>query len=227
MGWIGLAIIALTNVYVIRKRAVRLQAAGNIQHWLKWHIVFGLWGPILVLFHANFKAGGLVALSIWSMVIVVVSGIVGYFLYIQVLDKDAVLIEKIASYENMFDKLAAADPRKGSGQSAMEKAKARALARAGYHALATTAPRSSVGLLAESLYRDVGLWCFTKASLWQRDSQIQKRLYEWAQLKRRQDLTSLYKNAMGYWHAFHAPFTQLMYLIILIHIVSSLIFSVH
>lgn len=39
--------------------------------------------PILVLFHTTFKFGGIVSIAFWSMVIVVLSGVVGRFLYIR------------------------------------------------------------------------------------------------------------------------------------------------
>ncbi len=38
----------------------------------------------MVLYHTAFKFGGIVAVSFWSMVAVVLSGVVGRFLYVQI-----------------------------------------------------------------------------------------------------------------------------------------------
>jgi hypothetical protein len=38
----------------------------------------------MVLFHTSFKFGGLVSMSFWSMVLVVASGVVGRFIYLQI-----------------------------------------------------------------------------------------------------------------------------------------------
>jgi hypothetical protein len=41
-------------------------------------------GPILILFHTAFKFGGIVSIAFWSMVAVVLSGVIGRFIYIQI-----------------------------------------------------------------------------------------------------------------------------------------------
>lgn len=38
----------------------------------------------MILFHTAFKFGGIVSVSFWSMIAVVVSGIIGRFIYIQI-----------------------------------------------------------------------------------------------------------------------------------------------
>ena len=48
------------------------------------HIFLCSVGPIFVLFHTAFKFGGIVAVSFWSMVAVVLSGVIGRFIYIQI-----------------------------------------------------------------------------------------------------------------------------------------------
>ena len=70
--------------YMARKRFRWLSRIGVLKHWLEFHIFLCTLGPILVLFHTSFKFGGIVAVSFWSMVAVVVSGIVGRFIYLQI-----------------------------------------------------------------------------------------------------------------------------------------------
>ncbi len=70
--------------YMARKRFRRLSRLGILKYWLEFHIFLCSLGPVLVLYHTAFKFGGLVALSFWSMVAVVISGIIGRFIYLQI-----------------------------------------------------------------------------------------------------------------------------------------------
>jgi hypothetical protein len=84
-GIIGtLMMIIGVGVYMIRKRYRKLFNIGYLKHWLEFHIFLCSVGPVLVLYHTAFKFGGLVSISFWSMVLVVISGVVGRFIYLQI-----------------------------------------------------------------------------------------------------------------------------------------------
>lgn len=85
IGILG-SVLILTGVfgYMARKRIRRLSRIGYLKYWLEFHIFLCTLGPVLVLFHTSFKFGGLVSVSFWSMVAVVVSGIIGRFIYLQI-----------------------------------------------------------------------------------------------------------------------------------------------
>lgn len=85
IGIIGslLMIIGVAS-YMLRKRVKVFHKYGFLKHWLEFHIFLCTLGPILVLFHTAFKFGGIVAVSFWSMVAVVLSGVIGKFLYAQI-----------------------------------------------------------------------------------------------------------------------------------------------
>ena len=70
--------------YMLRKRINKFSRLGNLKYWLEFHIFLCTMGPILVLYHTAFKFGGLVAISFWSMVAVVTSGIIGRYIYLQI-----------------------------------------------------------------------------------------------------------------------------------------------
>ncbi len=80
----SLMMIAGVGVYMIRKRTRWFGSWGYVRHWLELHIFLCALGPVLVLFHTAFKFGGLVAVSFWSMVAVVISGVIGRFIYVQI-----------------------------------------------------------------------------------------------------------------------------------------------
>ena len=48
------------------------------------HLFCGIVGPVLVTFHTSFKFNGIVSAAYWSMVIVVLSGFVGRYLYVRI-----------------------------------------------------------------------------------------------------------------------------------------------
>jgi hypothetical protein len=70
--------------YMIRKRGRRFQSLGILKYWLEFHIFLCTVGPILILFHTAFKFGGIVSVSFWCMVAVVLSGVIGRFIYLQI-----------------------------------------------------------------------------------------------------------------------------------------------
>ncbi len=84
-GVIGsLMILTGVGLYSGRKRVRALSSIGKLKYFLEFHIFLCTTGPALVVLHSTFKFGGLVAISFWSMVAVVLSGIVGRYLYVQI-----------------------------------------------------------------------------------------------------------------------------------------------
>ncbi len=85
LGIIGTSMIVIGVIsYSSRKRLKMLSTVGNIRDWLNLHIFLCLTGPILVLFHTTFKFSGIAGASLWSMISVVLSGITGRYIYIQI-----------------------------------------------------------------------------------------------------------------------------------------------
>ena len=85
LGIIGTLLILIgVFTYIGRKKKKFLPRVGALKYWLEFHIFLCSVGPLLVLFHTAFKFGGIVSISFWSMVAVVLSGIIGRFIYIQI-----------------------------------------------------------------------------------------------------------------------------------------------
>ena len=80
------SILLLTGVfgYMARKRIRAFSRLGGLKYWLEFHIFLCTLGPILILFHSAFKFGGIAAFSFWSMIVVIISGIIGRFFYLQI-----------------------------------------------------------------------------------------------------------------------------------------------
>ncbi|MFK5880396.1 MAG: hypothetical protein QM478_12975 [Flavobacteriaceae bacterium] len=85
LGIIGtLMILFGVSIYIARKRYNFLAKILRLKYLLEFHIFLCTLGPILVLFHTAFKFGGIVSIAFWSMVAVVLSGVIGRFIYIQI-----------------------------------------------------------------------------------------------------------------------------------------------
>jgi hypothetical protein len=84
LGLIGSSMMVLMLLYSVRKRVGALRRMGPLSRWLDAHIFLGVVGPLLVILHTTFKVQGLVALSFWSMIVVVASGVLGRYLYLQI-----------------------------------------------------------------------------------------------------------------------------------------------
>lgn len=85
LGIVGTLLILIgIFFYMGRKRLRMFSEVGLLKHWLEFHIFLCSLGSLLILFHTSFKFGGLAAFGFWSLVAVVVSGVVGRFIYIQI-----------------------------------------------------------------------------------------------------------------------------------------------
>jgi hypothetical protein len=85
LGIIGtLMILFGVSIYIARKRYNFMAKQIRLKYLLEFHIFLCSLGPILVLFHTAFKFGGIVSIAFWSMVAVVLSGVIGRFIYNQI-----------------------------------------------------------------------------------------------------------------------------------------------
>jgi len=102
LGWAGFSTMLLTNLYIIRKRAGWMQNMGRLPRWLDFHIFCGLMGPVLIIFHTNFKVDGLVAISFWSMIVSASSGIVGRYFYVQFVQQRSSLNQAAEKFKEQY-----------------------------------------------------------------------------------------------------------------------------
>lgn len=85
LGIVGTLLILIGVFgYIAKKKYKVLHRFGRLKYWLEFHIFLCTLGPVMILFHTAFKFGGIVSISFWSMVLVVASGVVGRFIYIQI-----------------------------------------------------------------------------------------------------------------------------------------------
>jgi hypothetical protein len=84
LAFLGVASFFGIYLYAIRKHWGWLGQLGKTRNWLNVHVVMGTAAPVLITFHAAFRTRGLAGTAYWIMIIVVLSGFVGRYLYAQV-----------------------------------------------------------------------------------------------------------------------------------------------
>ncbi|MDH5728085.1 MAG: hypothetical protein OEZ58_03785, partial [Gammaproteobacteria bacterium] len=85
LGLIGGLMMLLQFVYSARKRVQKMRSWGNLKVWFAVHAFIGLGAPIIIIIHSRFDIesinGGV---AFFAMLLVVISGVVGRYLYSQV-----------------------------------------------------------------------------------------------------------------------------------------------
>jgi len=83
-GIVGSAMILMLFLYSMRKRGWFWLRFGKMNRWLDIHIWFGIMGPLLITLHTAGKFHGIVSISYFSMVAVMLSGFFGRYIYMQI-----------------------------------------------------------------------------------------------------------------------------------------------
>ncbi len=84
LGILGGVLFLGVYLYPLRKRWRWLRQFGNTRHWLDFHVLLGVVGPLLINFHSSLKFHGLAGMAFWIMWTVVASGFVGRYFYGQI-----------------------------------------------------------------------------------------------------------------------------------------------
>lgn len=85
MGVAGASMMGMLFLYPLRKHVKFARNWGRLKIWFVIHMALGIAGPLLILLHSNFRVGSLNAgVALYSMLIVMLSGVVGRFLFVRV-----------------------------------------------------------------------------------------------------------------------------------------------
>lgn len=85
LGIIGGIFMLLVSLYPLSKRVAWMPRWIRIRYWFLFHMVFGIIGPVMVLFHANFHIGSLNStVALVSMLVVVCSGLIARYIYTRI-----------------------------------------------------------------------------------------------------------------------------------------------
>ena len=84
LGMFGVLLFLFIYLYPIRKKWAWLGRQGNSKRWLDIHVLLGLLAPVVITFHSAFKFSGIAGVAYWIMIVVLLSGVVGRYIYAQI-----------------------------------------------------------------------------------------------------------------------------------------------
>ncbi|NKB68298.1 MAG: hypothetical protein GKR89_14645 [Candidatus Latescibacteria bacterium] len=229
LGIIGTLMMASILLYSLRKKIRLLNRLGNIRLWLSVHIFMGLMGPVLITFHTGFKLGGIVSIAYWSMVITMVSGIFGRYIYIQIPRDTA---GERLSRGNLTKEVQGLDTELAGLLAEYPQARERIqrLA-AGQGEGAAGGLKAIVALLQQDLERWGQLRGLRK--ILRKDTDLTHRqiravsglVKRQAVLARRLAMVDTMEDVFHHWHVLHRPFVWIMFTVVALHIGVAIVFG--
>lgn len=85
LGITGASMMVLLLLYPLRKRIPIMRGLAPIRHWFAIHMMLGVIGPTLILYHCNFQLGSFNSrVALFSMLIVSGSGLIGRHFYARI-----------------------------------------------------------------------------------------------------------------------------------------------
>ncbi len=225
---IGIAgsLLIITGVfgYMARKRFRRLARLGQLKHWLEFHIFLCTLGPILILFHTSFKFGGIIAISFWSMTVVVISGIIGRYIYLQIPrsieGRELTINELTNTVEDTYQGFAIGMPEE-----------IRTLFRNGIREFKSIDHKNPIlkrlrqNAYRRSLVRQLDIQMKNQGMSGKQARKFMRTFKSKITLTRRISQLTTMQKLFRYWHVAHLPFAMTMFVIMLIHIAVAILFG--
>jgi hypothetical protein len=227
LGVIGsfLIIVGVAS-YMLRKRVKRFSRLGLLRNWLEFHIFLTVLGPIMILFHTSFKFGGIVAVSFWSMVAVVISGITGRYIYLLIprtLEGRELSVNEISAMRNeLSTKLRESYQVEESIISMMEES---------FVSKPEIENKAVVFRLIAHERLDKAVLKNIKVELGKLNfpQNVYKEVIELCKkeiaLNLRIDMLSTMQNLFRHWHIIHLPFAFIMLGIMIVHVIVAAVFG--
>jgi len=236
LGIAGAGLMFVLLLYPVRKRVAFMRRFGATKHWFRLHMILGIVGPLLILYHCNFKVGSLNSkVALYCTLLVAASGIVVRYLYSQshngLYGRKASLAELTRQMETSSSRLTSS-----GGMLADVNEQLTALTETVMHPPTT---------LAESLRRPIAMAFRTRWLYYRLRWQLRKRLIVGAALVpsvaghsdhflgvadrflhqhltevRRVAQFGFYERLFSWWHVIHVPFFLMMVFSAIVHVLA-------
>lgn len=215
----SLMMIVGVGMYSLRKRLPFLARLGRLRGWLQVHIFLCTLGPFLVVLHTSFKFGGIVSIALWSMLIVVASGVFGRYLYARIPKTIQGQFLSLRAIEADTDSLL----RTIEGRTGLSRAELLALR----GPIRSSEPRGFLHAVFLAARNDLGSRRLRrridrKLSGSDVPADARKRLRrlirDEIQLEQQVILLKPFQRLFRWWHILHLPLAIVMLLIMIVHI---------
>jgi hypothetical protein len=223
LGILGSSMVLLLFLYSGRKRRRFGLRFGPVSKWLDVHIMFGILGPLFITLHTAMKFNGIVSISYFSMMAVMLSGFFGRYIFIQiprdtrgtVLNLEQLHTQDIALTERMRDRL-------HLPTDVIDRVQKLTAVRGARHT-------SGIGAIAASAWHDITLPYRVgrlRRYLNRRKKDVPKHVIgqvvmiarKKSLLARRVALLNAMKRVFYLWHVLHKPFAYVMVIIMFVHV---------
>ncbi|MCB1644469.1 MAG: hypothetical protein KDI36_03405 [Pseudomonadales bacterium] len=197
LGITGLSLMLLLLLYPLRKHWRPMRNLLAIRYWFQMHMAFGVLGPLLIMFHANFGHGSVNStVALYSMLLVAGSGLIGRYVYVQIhkgIYGEAIRYEDLLRAYEMSE-----EGRQHQRNTDMETVK------------------QQLSTDALSMLQIVGVrWHLRRLASSQTDPLANRAL---ARLRRMARLRQ-YERLFSWWHIFHLPVFLMMLITATVHVV--------
>jgi len=226
-GVVGTLMILIgVTTYTLRRRVRAFARLGKLASWLQFHIFLCTLGPFLIVLHTSFKFGGIVSIALWSMLVVVSSGVFGRYVYVRIpktISGQFLSLQAVQKHkEELIDAI-----RSGSGLADLDVQEILDLAN----------PRKPTGVLG-ALVLPVRHWFNRRADRRRLEHHLAMKqvsaksrqtllglLEEEVALERQMVLLGPFQRMFSYWHSFHFVFAIVMLLIAVAHVYIAVLFG--
>lgn len=235
-GVLGTTAMVILLIYPLRKRVRGLEFLGSIRGWFRFHMVLGIVGPVLILFHCNFHLGSLNSnVALFSMLIVSVSGIMGRYIYSRIhhglYGQKAEFIELRKNFEHAKDGAAIQFPLIPGIREALDLYAKKVLP-SSENLWQSMGGLLSVRLSSLRTFRQVRkitaryLDSFALQHHWARDrknrmqKQVERKTWRFIHQALKVSEFNFYERLFALWHLLHLPLVFILGFAIIVHVVA-------
>lgn len=225
LGIIGGSLMLILLMYPVSKRVRFLTRLIPLRYWFGVHMMFGVLGPVMILFHSNFQLGSVNStVALTCMLVVAGSGLVGRYIYTRI--HHGLYGRKIQINELRSD--LAKEHQRLSGEPSISETLQRQLMETETKLLAAdTGIISSIGnlkalaassrMIREHIVMELNARSDTPAG-----EATSRVIDQYFSSLRRITVFRLYERLFSLWHILHLPLFIMMIITAVIHI-----FAVH
>jgi hypothetical protein len=237
LGIVGGLSMLLLLFYPAFKRSRLFGTGTRAALWLRWHMVLGIVGPILILYHANFSLGATNSnIALFAMLLVAGSGVVGRYVYAKVhhgmygahLDSSELLARASRLLSGLPADMGGGAARVNAelSQFAVGEFSSKAgFFSAFYHAVATPLrARSAKSRVMAHAYADIARnarnQAWTRAEERRHARLVRQHIDDFFLAVTRAAHLSLWERIFAFWHVIHVPLFFLLLVSGVIHVIA-------
>lgn len=225
MGIVGFILMLMTEVlYSIRKRSRRAHW-GRMSQWLNFHIFTGIVGPYMVLLHSSWKFNGIAGITFFLMVIIVLSGFVGRYIYTAVPRTAEGVVLETYQIQEQLEQIQTDIEEQISSQPQLSAVVAKRIE-------SIDQPSRGTGLTltgSRISWRRRFSWWWSKRrvdpGMRERLDQIESLLMRQVDLQRQVSSLATARRMLALWHTIHLPIGLVLFTAAFIHIFAAIYYA--